>query len=278
MTESQSDLSKACIHTLTTRPWKLNIAVEKYLHAGVGGISVWRNYLDEYTLQEAAIILGNSGLKVVSLVRGGFFPSPEEAKRKKAIDDNIKMIDQAGAINAGLVVLVCGAAPGQILNVSREQIYRGIESIMPFAESNKIKLAVEPLHPVYSDTRSAINTLRLANELTEYFRSPWLGVVLDIYHLWWDPDLETEIERCGRNKNIFAVHLSDWRVPTRDVLHDRELMGRGIINIQEFIDRVKKTGYSGMYEVEIFSDSYWSMNQDEFLADIVASFKQYNFQ
>ncbi len=277
MTPSQSVLSKACLHTITTRPWKLDIAIHKYVNAGIGGISVWQNFHDDFTVKEASALLNNSGLRVVSLVRGGFFTGSEEKIRLKAVEDNKRMIDEALAINADMLVLVCGSTPGQSLALSREQIARGIEAILPVAEKNKIKLTIEALHPVYSDSRSAVNTLKLANDLVIGFDSPWLGIAVDVYHVWWDPDLKQEIFRSGEHNKLFAFHLCDWRTPTRDILNDRELMGRGIINIQEIINWMNAAGFSGMYEVEIFSEAYWSMDQDEYLSQIIASLQNYEY-
>ncbi len=277
MKNNDKDYSRICLHTVTTKPWKLDIAIKKYLDNGIGGISVWRSYLHDFDMRVAANMLTESGLNVTSLVRGGFFTGFDEKTRLKSVEENKVMINEAKEINAGLLVLVCGSTPGQSLQVSRQQIRDGIEKILPHAEAVKVKLAIEPLHPVYSDSRSAINTLNQANNLVEDFQSPWLGIALDTYHVWWDPDLEKEIMRAGNNNNLFAVHLSDWRVPTRDILNDREIMGRGIINIQEIIDWAKSAGYRGMYEIEIFSDVYWSMDQDEFLSDILNSVDKYNF-
>jgi sugar phosphate isomerase/epimerase len=276
MNQPETNNSRIAIHTVTTKAWNLETAIRKYTEAGIGGISVWQSYLEEASVSNAGKILSGSGLKTVSLVRGGFFTGTDEHTRKKSIDHNIKMIRDAGEINAEMLVLVCGSTPGQTLKTSREQILKGIESILPEAEKNKVKLAVEPLHPVYSDSRSAINTLSQANDIAEKFNSSWLGVALDVYHVWWDPELYVEIERCGRNDHLLAVHLCDWRVPTRDILNDREIMGKGIINIQEIIDKVKGIGFSGLYEVEIFSNEYWSLDTDQFFSMILDSVKQYN--
>ncbi len=276
--KNTGQLSRLCIHTITTKPWKLEQAIEKYKNAFIGGISVWENYLEGYSLAEAGRLLEDSGLDVVSLVRGGFFTGLDGPAREKAVTKNIEMIDEATAIGAGMLVLVCGASPEQSLEESRDQILKGIEKILPHAEKNKVRLAIEPLHPVYSDTRSAINTLKTANDIAEKFNSPWLGVAVDVYHVWWDPDLEMEISRCGKINKLFAFHICDWRVPTRDILNDRELMGRGIINIQKIMDWVKKAGFRGKYEVEIFSNEYWASDQDGFLADIIESFKNYKIE
>lgn len=271
----KKELSRLCIHTVTTKPWLIETAIEKYYAADIHGISIWRNYLDGQNLSQIESLLRNANMDVVSLVRGGFFTSKDQKTREKAIHDNKKAIDQAKAVNASMLVLVCGSTPGQSLEISRNQIREALDNLLPYAEKNSIKLAIEPLHPMYSDTRSAVNTMGQANEIVNQFNSEWLGVVFDVYHQWWDPDLPKEVIRCAGKNKLFGCHISDWRVPTRDILNDREIMGKGIIDIQFLIDLVNKTGYSGYFEVEIFSDHYWSMDQDDFLAMIIKAYKKY---
>ncbi len=268
--------NRLCLHTITTKPWSLEKAVTKYQKAGIQGISVWRHYLEGHDLAECDRKIKKAGLECVALVRGGFFTGLKPEDRKKAIEENKKVIDEAAGIGAGMVVLVCGATPGQSLDTSRNQIREAIGTLLPYAEEQEVKLVVEPLHPMYADTRSAINTLEQANDLTEYFGSDWVGVALDVYHLWWDPDLKNQIMRCGENKNLYAVHLCDWRVPVRNILNDREIMGKGIIDLSSIIQWVKEAGYKGFYEVEIFSDHYWGMDQDRYLQQIIDAYLKYD--
>ncbi len=269
-------LSRLCLHTITTKPWPLELAIEKYLLSGIRGISVWRSSLEGKDLRECNRLLKVSGLEVVSLVRGGFFTGTTQKIRSRALEDNKKSVDEARSINAKMLVLVCGATPGQSLETSRDQIRSALEELIPYAEENKVRLTIEPLHPMYADSRSAINTLKQANEIAEYFSSPWLGVVLDVYHVWWDPDLEEQISRCASQGNLNAVHLCDWKSPTLDMLNDREIMGKGIIEIQRIVNWVEKAKFMGFYEVEIFSDRYWQTNQDDFLEEIIKSYLQYD--
>ena len=245
--------------------------MREFADAGVAAITVWRDHLEPRGAQESAKVLKDSGLAVTSLCRGGFFPSTSAADRARAIDQNREAIDEANAIGAPLVVLVCGAAPDQPLDQSRNQIADGIAAVLPHAVAAGVRLAVEPLHPMYADTRSAINTLAQANDLVEQLRSPQVGVALDVYHTWWDPNLEAEIQRAGRS--ILAFHVCDWRVPTRDMLNDRALMGEGCIPIRQIRAWVEAAGFDGVVEVEIFSDEYWERNQTVFLEQIVRSFK-----
>ena len=155
------DLDKLCIHTITTRPWSLADAIDHYSAAGVAGISVWRQAIDGQDPTAAGKQIRDAGLAVVSLVRGGFYPAPDQKERQKAIDENLRIIDEAAAVGAPHVVLVCGAVPGQPLEESRKQIREGIEATLSHAESSGVKLAIEPLHPMYADSRSAINTLKV---------------------------------------------------------------------------------------------------------------------
>jgi len=266
------DLSKLCIHTITTKSWSIEEAAENYSRIGVKGISVWRQYLEGRDIAQTGKMLKDHGLEVVSLVRGGFFPSTSSAKRAAAIDDNKKAVDEAAALGAPMIVLVCGADPGQSLETSRAQIQEGIENVLPYAIANNVKLAIEPLHPMYADTRSAVNTLGQANDMAEAISSDHVGVAADVYHLWWDPNLEQELLRCGRNGHLYAFHICDWMSPSADFLNDRGLMGEGCIPVQKIRGWAEAAGFNGFNEVEIFSDRWWAADQKEFLDRIVEQY------
>ncbi len=276
MAEALSDLSKLCVHTITTQPWPLETAIDRFAAHGVQGITVWRQALAGRAIAQSGQRIRDAGLSVVSLCRGGFFPAASAADRQAAIDDNRRAIDEAAALGAPLIVLVCGAVPGQPLSASRSQIREGIEAVLDQAAAAGVKLAIEPLHPMYADSRSAVNTLRQANDMCEAIASPWVGVAVDVYHLWWDPDLEAEIRRCGEAERIFAFHICDWRTPTEDLLNDRGLMGEGCIPIRQIRGWVERAGFVGFNEVEIFSNRYWAGDQEEFLGKIVAAYRQHS--
>jgi len=218
-------------------------------------------------------MLQDEGLGVASLVRGGFFASADRMKRVEAIEDNIRAMEEAAALKAPLLVLVCGADPTQSLEDSRDQIREGIAALLPMAGELGIKLGIEPLHPMYADTRSAISTLKQANDLVVLMESALVGVVVDVYHLWWDPDLEVEIRRCGELNKLFAFHICDWKVPTEDMLNDREIMGKGCIPVARIRQWVQEAGFQGPVEVEIFSKHYWSRDQDSYLKEIIEAYK-----
>jgi len=272
---SNKDFSKLCIHTQTTKPWTLEECIINFASAGVKGISIWRHLLEGKDLDKIKLLLDSNQMDVVSLVRGGFFPSVDPKKRLSAIEDNQLAIEQASALGAPLVVLVCGAEPKQSLESSRQQIKEGITALIPLAEKRKVKLAIEPLHPMYGAEKSAILTLGQANEMCELIDSPWVGIAIDVYHLWWDDQLKNEIIRCGKNKNILAFHICDWRVNTIDFLTDRGLMGEGCIDIKKIREWIEAAGFDGYNEVEVFSERLWSKDQKQYLKDIKKSYINY---
>ena len=269
-----TDLSRLCIHTITTKPWVIEEAAQNFSNEGVKGITVWRDALEGRNIRQTGQLLRSQGLQIVSLCRGGFFPNKEREKRNAAIDENRKVIEEAAELGAPLIVLVCGSDPAQSLEDSRKQISDGIAAIIPDAAASGIRLAIEPLHPMYADTRSAINTLAQANHMAAELNSNWVGVAVDVYHLWWDPSLEQEIRRCGENGHLLAFHICDWKVPTDDLLFDRGIMGAGCIPVRKIRSWVESTGFKGFCEVEIFSNKYWQQDQFQYLKKIIMAYKE----
>ena len=270
-----NDLSRLCLHTVTTKPWPLATAARNYAAAGVKAITVWRdaaqNHAEEF--KAAGDVCRSEGLEIVSYVRGGFFTALNAAARQAAIDENKRVIDEAAAVGAPLIVLVCGATPGQSLFTSRAQIAGALAAILPHARACGIKLGIEPLHPMYADSRSAVNTITQALDLAIELKDDHLGVVVDVYHLWWDDRLEAEIARCGRESKLFAFHICDWKDQPMNMLNDRGLMGEGVIDIPEIRGWVEQAGFCGYNEVEIFSSRYWAMDQDLFLKQILHAYR-----
>ena len=268
MTAPPPDLSRLCVHTVTTRPWAIEQAVARYAGAGVTGITVWREALAGRDCAAVGASIRSGGLTLVSLCRGGFFAADTAAGRARAIDDNRRCIAEAAALGAPLIVLVCGAVAGQALAESRRQIADGIAAILPDAVAARVRLAIEPLHPVFAGDRSAVNTISQARALCGQLPSPWLGIAVDVYHTWWDEHLETEIAACGREGTLFAFHVCDWLTPAVDVLEDRGLMGEGCIPIRRIRGWMEQAGYRGFHEVEIFSRRRWASDQAAYLEAI----------
>jgi sugar phosphate isomerase/epimerase len=269
------DLKKCAIHTMTNKPWTLAQCCERYAAAGIGGISVWRNVIEPIGIAESARIIGASGLKVPALVRGGFFPATDAQVRSTAEAENKRCIDEAAAIGAEMVVLVVGAVVGMPLNLARQQVVAGIEKLLPYAEANNVKLAIEPLHPMYAADRSCINRMAEARQVCQQLPSKHLGIACDVYHVWWDPDLEAEIALAGQQGILFGFHICDWRPNTRDLLNDRGLMGEGAIDIKTIRSWVEVAGFGGFNEVEIFSTERWAGDQDTYLQQITEAYVNY---
>jgi len=263
-----NDLSRLCIHTQTTRPWDLRQCIENYAGSGIHRISVWRHLLENTDPKGIRRILKDHAMEVVSLVRGGFFASSHPGQREAAIADNLEAIREAEALGAPVLVVVCGADPGQSPVESVDQIREGIASVLPAASEVGVRLAIEPLHPMYAAGRSAIVTMKQANDLAESLDSDLVGVAVDVFHVWWDVELEREIGRCGAAGKLFAFHLSDWKTEMTDLLNDRGLMGEGCIDLKRIRGWMEQAGFEGSHEVEIFSNRYWKGNQGEFVRKI----------
>lgn len=270
-----SDLSKLCVHTITTKPWPIEVAMDKYAEAGVGGVTVWRQWLEGRDIAQVGEQLRERNLGIVSLCRGGFFPAATTQGLVDAVEDNRLAVREAAELGAPMVVLVCGAVPGQPLETSRRQIADGIAAVLPLAEEHGIRLAIEPLHPMYADDRSAINTMASANAVCDELDHALVGIALDVYHVWWDPDLAGQIALAGEKGRLFAFHICDWMTPTVDLLNDRGLMGEGCIDLRGIRSLVEAAGFDGFREVEVFSDRWWNRDQDEFLAAIKAAYLEH---
>lgn len=200
------------------------------------------------------------------------FPAATEKERKERVEDNLRAIDEAAAIGAALLVLVCGPAPDRDLVGARAMVVDGISQIVDHAKASGVRLGIEPLHPMYAADRSVVVTLQQANDMAARFDSATVGVVVDVYHVWWDPQVYVEIARAGRR--IFAFHVSDWLVPTTSMLMSRGMMGQGVIEIRRLRQAVEEAGYNGPIEVEIFNDQVWQMPIREALQKVRACYLQ----
>ena len=259
------------LNLATTRQvWGFAEAVDGCLRAGITAISPWRDQIAAIGLDEAARIVKANGLQVTGVCRGGMFPAETAAGRQANIDDNLRAIDEAAALNADCLVLVVGGLPGSSKDLpgARQMVTDGIAAMLPHARASGVKIAIEPLHPMYAADRACVNTIDQALDICETLGET-VGVAVDVYHVWWDPRLEQAIARAGRMKRIFAHHICDWLVPTRDMLLDRGMMGDGVIDLPSIRKMVEDAGFYGPQEVEIFSqDNWWKRPGDEVLAVI----------
>jgi sugar phosphate isomerase/epimerase len=255
-----TDLSRLAVHTQTIKSWPLQQCIAEFGRAGIRGISVWRHTLEPMGARTAGKMLRDAGMRVPALVRGGFFVGHDAKARQAAIDVNRTCIDEAAAIAAETVVLVVGAVPGIALQDARKQVAEGIANLLDHAAASNVKLAIEPMHPMYAADRSCINRIVEARHICEQLKHPMLGIALDVYHTWWDPDLSREIALAGEQGTLIGFHVCDWRVETRHLLNDRGLMGDGCIPIRTIRGWVEAAGFQGFNEVEVFSDEYWAMD------------------
>jgi sugar phosphate isomerase/epimerase len=259
------DLSRLSLNQITTRRWGLQEAVEGCLVAGVHAISPWRDKVAGLGLPAAARLLRESGLRVHSLHIGGDFPAASESERRARLEDNLRAVEEAAELGADNLTLRAGALPrSRDIDAARMMVERGVEELVPYAEECGVKLALEPLHPVFAAERSVLVTLHQANDMLDRLDSPWVGVAVDAYHVWWDPCLYEEIARAG--ERIVGLHVDDWPVPNRDPLMSRVMLGDGVIELRRLKRAVDAAGYSGPIEVELFNKTYWEMPGQEVLA------------
>jgi sugar phosphate isomerase/epimerase len=257
-------LSRLSLNQATVDKWTLREAVDGCVRSGIGWIGPWRHRVHEVGVPEASRMIHDAGLHVSSLCRGGWFPAATAAERKKKIEDNLLAVDEAAGLGTDVLVLVCGPAPDRDIEAARSMVADGIAAVAPYAQERGVRLAIEPLHPMFAADRSVIVTLRQALDLAERFDSAHVGVVVDVYHVWWDPEVMEQISRAGRR--IFGFHVSDWLVPPPDFLKGRGMMGDGVIELPRLRVAVEDAGYTGPIEVEILNQSIWDMPGDQVLA------------
>ena len=267
---SQPALDRLSLNQITTRGWTLPEAIDGCARAGITAIGLWRDKVAEVGLDAAVALLRDAGLRVSSVCRGGFFvvTGPEERARRRA--DNRRAVDETAALGADTLVLVCGGQGHHSLASARDMVSDGIADLAPYAATCGVRLAIEPLHPMYCADRSVIVTLSQALDVAEVFPPDQVGVVIDTFHVWWDPQVTTQIARAAGR--IASFQVCDWLVPLPDVLLGRGLMGDGPIEFPDLLDAVAAAGYDGRIEVEIFNRAIWDMPGDEVVAAVKERF------
>jgi sugar phosphate isomerase/epimerase len=267
-----SILQRLSFNQITADPWSLEQVVDQCSRHSIPYIAAWRHKLDG-NAAKASSMIHNAGLRVSSLCRGGWFSAPTAEERRKRIADNRIAIEEAALIGAPVLVIVSGPANGQTLADARAAVFDGLLEVLPDAEKAGVVLGIEPLHPMYAAERSVVVTLKQANDIADRLQSASAGVVVDAYHVWWDPEILSEIER-ARGK-IVGFHVSDWPVPLPGILMGRAMMGEGVIELRQLRQAVDKTGYDGPIEVEIFNEDVWKSVDDRLLERIQHCFVEY---
>jgi sugar phosphate isomerase/epimerase len=254
---TQAALSRLSLNQRTTASWSLPEAIKGCVDAGLGAIGIWREQLAEVGLDDACRLVADSGLRVSSLCRGGFFTNPAEAATSEA--QNGEAIEEAAALNAATLVLVPGGLPpgDRDLQGARDRAARAIEGLVPYANELGVTLGIEPMNPIYAADRGVISTLGQALDIAESFEPNDVGVIVDTFHLWWEPGIAEQIERAGQR--IVSYQISDWITPLPvDTLLARGMMGDGHIDFPAFTRSVARAGYRGDIEVEIFNADLWA--------------------
>jgi sugar phosphate isomerase/epimerase len=274
MRSLESDGRFLSINTATVKQqWPgLRQVVEGVARAGIPGIAPWRDQIQAYGTAEAGRLIRDAGLTVTGLCRGGMFTT---GNGRAALDDNRRAVDEAAAIGAACLVLVVGGLPSGSKDIAgaRNQVADALGILLPYARTAGVPLAIEPLHPMYAADRACVNTLAQALDICDLMGGG-VGVVIDVYHVWWDPALMAQIARAGAAGRILAHHICDWLVPTRDLLLDRGMMGDGVIDLKSIRAAMEAAGYHGPQEVEIFSaENWWQRPGEEVLATVIERYQ-----
>ncbi|BCK71112.1 xylose isomerase [Streptomyces libani subsp. rufus] len=270
-------LDRLSLNQETVRQWSLPELADGCARAGVRGVGLWRAPVQQYGVAAAARLIRDAGLRVSSLCRGGFFTALEPGERAAALDDNRAALDEAAALGTDTLVLVSGGLPpgSRDLAGARERIADALGELAPYAAERGVRLALEPLHPMYAADRCVVSTLAQALDLAERFPADRVGVVVDTYHLWWDDTVGAQIGRAGgaggaAGSRIAAFQLADWVTPLPEgVLLGRGQLGDGSVDLRWFRERVDAAGYRGPVEVEIFNPALWARDGAEVLAEVV---------
>ncbi|MDT0181786.1 sugar phosphate isomerase/epimerase family protein [Microbacterium sp. ARD31] len=266
----------------TVKHANLAEALKATVDAGIPAIGLWREPVQEVGLATAARMLADSGLRFSTHCRSGFFTMPEGPERRAAIDDNRLAIEEAATLAAAaapgsqpVLVLVAGALPegSRDLAGARERVRDAIGELAPVAQAAGVELAIEPLHPMYASDRCVVSTLGQALDIAGDFPSGVVGVTVDTFHIWWDPDVLPQIERAGREGRIATYQVCDWKTPLpADVLLSRHYPGDGVIDFGTLTRAVEATGYDRDIEVEIFNADIWSRGADTIVRETAEAF------
>ncbi|MGW1757113.1 sugar phosphate isomerase/epimerase family protein [Streptomyces mirabilis] len=273
-----SSLARFSINQMTVKQLSMPELVESCLELGIPGVGLWREPVQSYGLDATAKLVRDAGLAVTTLCRGGFFTAIDPQERARALDDNRAAVDEAATLGTDTLVLVSGGLPAgsKDLHGARERIADALGELGPYAAERGVRLAIEPLHPMYAADRCVVSTLAQALDLAERFPADQVGVTVDTYHIWWDDTAPAQIARAGAAGRIHTFQLADWTTPLPEgVLNGRGQIGDGSIDMREWRSYVEAAGYSGPIEVELFNDELWARDGREVLAETAARFVEY---
>ncbi|MFJ7020133.1 sugar phosphate isomerase/epimerase family protein [Streptomyces sp. NPDC101117] len=273
-----SDLARFSVNQMTVKQLPLPDLVAACRDLGVPGVGLWREPVQEYGVEAAAKLVRDAGLTVTTLCRGGFLTATDPAGRARALDDNRRAVGEAATLGTDVLVLVCGGLPAgsRDLPGARERVADALAELGPYAEAHGVKLAVEPLHPMFAADRCVVSTLAQALDLAERFPARQVGVTVDTYHVWWDEEAPAQIARAGAGGRIHTFQLADWVTPLpAGVLNGRGQLGDGSVDLRGWRELVEAAGYTGPIEVELFNDALWARDGREVLAETVERFTRH---
>ncbi|WP_210634015.1 sugar phosphate isomerase/epimerase family protein [Streptomyces sp. GESEQ-13] len=265
-----SDLTRFSINQMTVKQLTLPDLVTACRDLGVPAVGLWREPVQEYGVEAAAGLVRDAGLAVTTLCRGGFLTAVDADQRAAALADNRRAVDEAATLGTDTLVLVSGGLPPgtKDLRAARERIADALTELAPYAEDHGVKLAIEPLHPMFASDRCVVSTLTQALDLAERFPAHQVGVTVDTYHIWWDDTAPAAIARAGAQQRIHTFQLADWITPLPEgVLNGRGQIGDGAIDMREWQGYVEAAGYTGAIEVELFNEDLWARDGRELLAE-----------
>ncbi|PAK22151.1 sugar phosphate isomerase [Streptomyces sp. alain-838] len=275
MSDTAPDLTRFSINQMTVKQLSLPELTAACRELGVGNVGLWREPVQAYGVEAAAKLVRDAGLTVTTLCRGGFLTAVDADERARALADNRRAVDEAATLGTDTLVLVSGGLPpgDKDLRAARERIADALAELGPYAEGHGVRLAIEPLHPMYASDRCVVSTLTQALDLAERFPAHQVGVTVDTYHIWWDDRAPEQIARAGAGGRIHTFQLADWTTPLPEgVLNGRGQIGDGSIDMREWQGYVEAAGYTGAIEVELFNEGLWARDGREVLAETAQRF------
>lgn len=273
-----ADLARFSINQMTVKQLSLPELVTACTDLGVPGIGLWREPVQQYGVEAAAALVRDAGLSVTTLCRGGFLTATDPAGRAAALADNRTAVDEAATLGTDTLVLVSGGLPAgsKDLHGARERIADALAELGPYAAERGVRLAIEPLHPMFAADRCVVSTLTQALDLAERFPADQVGVAVDTYHIWWDDQAPAQVARAGAGGRICTFQLADWTTPLpAGVLNGRGQIGDGSVDMREWRERVDAAGYTGPVEVELFNEELWARDGVELLRETAERFVRY---
>jgi sugar phosphate isomerase/epimerase len=265
-------LERLAMNQATVPRWTAEQTIEGCARAGYAAVGLWRDRVSESGPAHLARRARAAGVEVSSLCRGGWFCAGDEVGRKARMEDNFRAVEEAATLGAIALVLVCGPAIDKDLKGGRRQVGEAIAELAEFAAPAGVPLAIEPMHPLYCGDRSVVVTLAQALKLAESVQTGHVGVMIDSYHVWWDPELDASLEAAAGR--VLGLQLADWLAPPPDPLNGRGMLGEGTIDLRSFRAAIDATGYRGSIEVEIFNPNVWAVEPDRVLQVVADQYRR----